>query len=385
MRKAAAFLLAMCLTLMPVTALAADITEKQDYSDRQTSPTKLSQKAPFTIAGTLDNGSFGGDVDCVAFITDERARYVFEFSSDTQVFIPTVGLIKLTTNNEFLTLAKHTPNTPADTASVYFDFDKGESVTIVMAMASAEVPEGKNPYTLRVTKTDIPSVITGFALPGIALSDVVIDKETSTVTAVAPAGSDLEGLVPMIEGALGEDAVFIPATTEPQDFSRPVKYRLSSETGSLQEWTIIVRLAGEKEGIADLKSIFIDGEPYAAFSPDVTQYDITVPYHKKDIGFAARALSDLATLSDRFVSKPLDVGANTVQIIVTAENGDQKTYIFNILREPEDITDAEETDNEAPQKEQPLPPYAVIGIVVAVLAAAGLTLYLLRDKLFFRR
>jgi hypothetical protein len=370
---------------MPITALAEDITEKQDYSDRQTSPTKLSQKAPFTIAGTLDNGSFGGDVDCVAFTTDERARYVFEFSSDTQVFIPTVGLIKLTTNNDFLTLTKNTPNTPADTASVYFDFDKGETVTIVMAMASAEVPEGKNPYTLKVTKTDIPSVITGFALPGIALSDVVIDLQTSTVTAVAPVGSNLANIVPVIEGALGENAVFIPATTQPQDFSRPVKYKLSSETGSLQEWTIIVRVAGEKEGIADLKSVFIDGEPFAEFSPGVTQYDITVPYDKKDIGFAAKALSDLATLSERFVSKPLEVGANAVNITVTAENGDQKIYTFSILREPESTIDAAATDKEEPEETEPMPPYAVIGIVVVSLASVGLTLYLLRNKLFFRR
>ena len=93
--------------------------------------------------------------------------------------------------------------------------------------------------------------------------------------------------------------MFIPAIDVPQDFSKPVKYKLSAETGSTEEWTIIIRTEGQQENIADLKSVLVDGNALKDFSPDVTQYDITVPFDKEEIGFAVKALSDLATLSDR--------------------------------------------------------------------------------------
>ena len=145
MRRKIALALVMLLVFLPVTALAGNIAEKDDYSDDQINPSRLSQSAPFTLTGTLSNGSFGGDVDCVTFTADERARYVFELSSDTKVFIPTVGLIKLSGSNDYDTLTKYSANTPADTASVYFDFKKGDTVIVVMTMASLEVPEGKKP------------------------------------------------------------------------------------------------------------------------------------------------------------------------------------------------------------------------------------------------
>ena len=70
---------------------------------------------------------------------------------------------------------------------------------------------------------------------------------------------------------------------------------------------------------------------------------------------------------------------------MTAESGEQKTYTFNILREPKAIEDVSSTKSDDTKTAEPLPSYVVIGIVVLGLAAVGLTLYLLRNKLFFHR
>ena len=385
MRKVIVIAVALAMLLIPAAALAADITEGGDYSDIQTSPTKINAAAPFTLHGHLHSAALGGDIDCFTFTANETARYVFSFASDTKVFKPHIGVIKNAQTTDFLTVAQAKGKTPAETARVYYDFSKGEEITVLLTTSSVQQPSGKNSYTLKVTKTNIPSDIVRFALPGIELADVVIDTQAATVTATAPAGSDLTGIVPDMEGSLGERAVFIPAVDVPQDFGRPVKYRLYSELGAPKEWTILIRVEGEKESIADLGEMFVDGQPLEDFSPDVISYDITVPFEQKSIGVVVKPVSERSELSEKFISRELEIGANTISISVTAENGDVKTYTLNVLREAAELVEVGDTQQvQEAQKAQPMPVYVIIIIVIAAVAAVGAALFLLRHKLFFK-
>jgi len=383
LRKIIAAVLAAALLIIPAVAAAGDLSEGDDYSNIQTQPTKIGAAAPFTLRGTLDSSVIGGDIDCFSFTAGKSARYTFAYASDRQVFKPHIGLIKKPSGAEFLTVAQDKGKTPAETAEVVYDFNKGDEIIVVLTTSSAQPPTGKSPYTLTVQVSDMPSDIVAFSLPGIELTDVVIDTDTATVSAVAPADADLNGVVPEIEGALGDKAVFIPATDVAQDFTRPVIYKLSSEFGAIKEWTILVRTEGEKESIAELKEMFIDGEAMEGFSPEVTEYDITVPYAQESIGVVVKPVSLRCEVSEKFISRKLDVGGNTIAIDVTAENGDVTTYTINVLRESGELVEIGDTMEQTEEKEAGgLPSYVIILIVVAALALVGGVLFALRRKLF---
>lgn len=78
------------------------------------------------------------------------------------------------------------------------------------------------------------------------------------------------------------------------------------------------------------------------FSPDVTEYDITVAYDLTKLSVSATTRSDKATyvISDT----NLNVGVNTIKITVTAENGSTKTYSIIVRRKEEETTTVQETE-----------------------------------------
>jgi len=81
------------------------------------------------------------------------------------------------------------------------------------------------------------------------------------------------------------------------------------------------------------------------FSPDVTEYDITVENELTEVSVKATTSSSKATYSVSDTN--LKVGVNTVHITVTAENGATKTYSI-IIRRKEGETPTTTTAQETP-------------------------------------
>lgn len=84
---------------------------------------------------------------------------------------------------------------------------------------------------------------------------------------------------------------------------------------------------------ANLKSLEISqGQLTPNFSPDITEYSVTVPNSINKLPISAVADDSKAKVSISG-SSDLVVGENKRSIIVTAEDGTQKTYTITIIRE----------------------------------------------------
>lgn len=95
----------------------------------------------------------------------------------------------------------------------------------------------------------------------------------------------------------------------------------------------------------DLSSLMLSPSGLYGFSPDKTEYDITVPYDLTKIVVSATTSSDKATYTVSDTN--LNVGVNTIKITVTAESGATKTYSVIIRRKPEETTAATTTSGQS--------------------------------------
>ena len=102
---------------------------------------------------------------------------------------------------------------------------------------------------------------------------------------------------------------------------------------------------------ANLKSMYLSsGTLSPAFSPDVTEYSVTVDNSVKQCKISAVAEDSAATIQVTG-SANLKIGTNTRSVVVTAPNGAQKTYNLTITREstvknPESSTDSTSSQTE---------------------------------------
>lgn len=96
---------------------------------------------------------------------------------------------------------------------------------------------------------------------------------------------------------------------------------------------------------ANLSALSVTNQTISpAFNKDITNYSLTVPYSVSSITVNATKEDSKATLTGTG-SKSLSVGNNTIQVVVTAEDGvTKKTYTINVTRE-EDNTPTASGDN----------------------------------------
>lgn len=83
---------------------------------------------------------------------------------------------------------------------------------------------------------------------------------------------------------------------------------------------------------ADLSNLGITPNDFKGFKSGTTTYDVTVPNDVKAVSVYATAKDSKSTISGKGY-KELEVGKNTVKVVVTAEAGNTKTYTLNITRE----------------------------------------------------
>lgn len=82
--------------------------------------------------------------------------------------------------------------------------------------------------------------ITGFAVEGKTVTNLVIPPGAHTVTLKVPAGSDLTTLKPVIAVDLGASCVGNAVVT---NFTNPVVYSVEAADGTKQNWTVTITLA----------------------------------------------------------------------------------------------------------------------------------------------
>lgn len=89
---------------------------------------------------------------------------------------------------------------------------------------------------------------------------------------------------------------------------------------------------GAKSNNANLKNLGIKPNDFSGFNPNKTSYDVTVPNNIEKVTVYATAQDKKAKIKGNTAQK-LNVGKNSLNVVVTAEDGTQKTYTINVTRE----------------------------------------------------
>lgn len=101
----------------------------------------------------------------------------------------------------------------------------------------------------------------------------------------------------------------------------------------------------KKSNNANLKNLGIKPEDFKGFNPNTTTYNVTVSENLESVEIYATAANSKASITG-IGKKNLEKGKNVENIVVTAEDGTQKTYTINIVRggdTQEEANDTEET------------------------------------------
>lgn len=171
-----------------------------------------------------------------------------------------------------------------------------------------------------------------FSFPGFdPLVEGVVNQDNKTITVEFPFQSDLENLSPSI--TVSEGALVDPASGEPNDFSDPVLYTVTSKDGTQSVYTVISSLGASNENDLlnfSFPAIFIDA--------DIEGNNVTasVPF-----GTDLSALSPSFTRSDGSTVDPASGVAqdfsSPVMYTVTAANGEEQEYTVQITENEQDV------------------------------------------------
>ncbi len=109
---------------------------------------------------------------------------------------------------------------------------------------------------------------------------------------------------------------------------------VTSESGVKSTYTLYVTRNDSRSKINTLKTLKLSSG-VLNFKPETTEYEITVKNEVEEITITSSLTDSKAKYKEDFTKKVIELmeGNNSVQIVVIAENGDEKTYTINITRE----------------------------------------------------
>ena len=87
----------------------------------------------------------------------------------------------------------------------------------------------------------------------------------------------------------------------------------------------------KKSNNANLSNLGMNPNDFKGFKPNQTTYNVTVPNNVEKVTIYATAQDKKATIKGK-ETKQLNEGKNALSIVVTAEDGTQKTYTINVTR-----------------------------------------------------
>ena len=165
--------------------------------------------------------------------------------------------------------------------------------------------------------------------------------------AFAPSVTSYTATVPFETANLGITAtaeddgatVTVSNPTLTPNATTSIQITVTAENGTKKVYTISVFRAQDPNYVpssnADLKSLSVSGYSLSpAFSPDVTQYYVWLPYETDSVSISAAVADEKATLTIGN-STDLTPGARRdIAVTVTAEDETQKVYTVTVVRAP---------------------------------------------------
>ena len=116
----------------------------------------------------------------------------------------------------------------------------------------------------------------------------------------------------------------------------------------------------------NLSSMEIDIEGFT-FNPEITEYNLEVPYNTKIISIKAISESDRAVVTGAG-EKALKVGENNYSIVITAEDGTTKEYKISIRRNAKVSDEEKETVIETEKEDKFNNKILIVGVFIIVIA-----------------
>ena len=93
----------------------------------------------------------------------------------------------------------------------------------------------------------------------------------------------------------------------------------------------------QKSNVAALSNLGIKPNDFTGFNKNKTSYNVEVPYETEKVSVYATAANN-GKVTSGTGNKTLQVGANAVNVVVTAEDGKTtKTYTLNIVRKEQEV------------------------------------------------
>lgn len=299
-----------------LTTSTNDITIKVTAEDGTVKDYILSVTRTKSNIATLDS------------LTVTNGSFNPSFSKDTFEYSVTVPVETTEFNVSGVTTESH-----ANITSGVGHYTMTESSTRVEVVVVSEDLSVTNTYILNITRTK-SSVNT--------LSDITVSEGTLTPTFASNKTSytvNVAGDIDSIEigATLTDSRAKILSGTGTHQLnvgSNTITIEVESESGAKQNYTInVIRAKKLNNNLATLK---VDGISVKDFDKDTLEYTLDdVLYSKTSIDISATAEDEDATI-EGVGTKGLKTGLNEFNIVVTAQNGDKKTYTIKINRAKND-------------------------------------------------
>ena len=180
-------------------------------------------------------------------------------------------------------------------------------------------------------------------LRSLKVNDQTVDLSTLTIT--VPNTTTQASVV----AEKNEEHAIVSGYTNPIDLqvgNNSISIVVTAQNGAVRTYNLtIVREADNRSSDNDLKSLSVtDATISPDFDKNVTNYTVVVNNSVTNVTINAQANEEHATITGYTNPVSLQVGNNSISIVVTAQNGTPKTYNLTIQRE-EPIDPTKSNDN----------------------------------------
>lgn len=231
------------------------------------------------------------------------------------------------------------------------------ALSISVSKSSANVGDSIN-----VTITSSYTGRVNLSASGGSLSDakVWVEGNSQTVTLKSDSPGTIKITATAEGGTLSDNGqdVEINSQAATVTFKEKENTNNGSETTNTNENnSTTTATTTTKSSNANLSNLGITPNDFKGFKSGTTAYNVTVPNDVAQVTVYAKLQDSKAKLTGTGVQK-LNVGKNTLNVVVTAEDGTKKTYTINVTREEaksntvENNTTSEETSKEEKSESQ---------------------------------
>ena len=352
----------------------SDFSFQQDwqgsYSDNLISASHDLMGGSFTVATFIVTGNYGGE-NSVSLTNCYIDSEVVDSSS--------FGITVKSTNNNLSSLTVggttyQNPNTTynltVNSSSVNISAVKADNAaTIISGTGSRGLNYGNNrvdvvvrseagttkTYTININRPDNRS--SNNNLSSLSLSSGKISFNKATTNYSVDVGSDVESvkISAKIEDSKSSYVNgYNPRTVKLNYGVNTAQIRVIAENGSVKTYTININRVKKSSGSSTnnsassnkssstttkndskssdnkMKTLYLSSG-MILFDSDKLSYDVEVPNKVSSIKVSGDTSSDKAKVKGLGDTK-LKVGLNVIKVVVTAENGEEKTYTLNITR-----------------------------------------------------